>query len=302
MYYGLLRSGLNLRFRDPSLTGEMILSAILCIAFLGYYAGAARPMLAMFYMVALLFGALRLDAARLLGLAAVAMIAQGTMLWIWHAQNPKAALTDSLVDLAALAVLLPWCAVMGGYVNSMRERLSDSHRQLQEAFHRIEKVAIRDELTGLYNRRFLMEALAREHARAKRLDARFCVCLIDVDHFKAINDTLGHAAGDAVLKHLALVLVSGLRGVDVLGRFGGEEFLLILPDAGHAGAAVAAERVRAAAESAGFPQLPADRRVTVTIGVAASQPGESVEDLLARADSALYRGKAAGRNRVVSVG
>src|SRR5258706_12054098 len=100
----------------------------------------------------------------------------------------------------------------------------------------MEKVATREELTGLYNRRFLMEALAREHARAKRLDARFCVCLIDVDHFKAINDTLGHAAGDAVLKHLALVLGSCPRGADVLGRFCGAKILLILPAPRHAGA------------------------------------------------------------------
>jgi diguanylate cyclase len=159
---------------------------------------------------------------------------------------------------------------MGGYVYRLRVRLSDSHKELSKAFDRLGELAIRDDLTGAYNRRFLMETLARERARADRLNEPFSVCLLDIDHFKSINDTLGHAAGDAVLKHFT--------------------------------ALAACERVRAATEGAAFPGLPAGRRVTVTIGVATHAKGEDVTALLARADEALYQGKRAGRNRVVALG
>jgi diguanylate cyclase (GGDEF)-like protein len=147
-----------------------------------------------------------------------------------------------------------------------------------------------------------MDVLARERARARRLGGDFSICMFDIDHFKDINDSHGHAAGDAVLKHFAFLAGIGLRTVDVFGRYGGEEFLLVLPDTGLGGARMAAERVRSGIEGAGFPQVPADRRVSVTIGVASLRQDESVEDLLARADRALYEGKAAGRNRVVAVG
>jgi diguanylate cyclase (GGDEF)-like protein len=124
------------------------------------------------------------------------------------------------------------------------------------------------------------------------------VCLIDIDRFKAINDTLGHAAGDAVLRGLAKVASTALRTIDVIGRFGGEEFLLVLPGTPLAGAAAAAERLRAGVESARYETL-GERNVTATFGVAEHARGEEIAALLARADRALYAGKAAGRNRVV---
>jgi diguanylate cyclase len=145
---------------------------------------------------------------------------------------------------------------MGGYVNRLRTRLAESNGQLEGALERIRDIAVRDELTGTYNRRFLM----------------------------------GHAAGDDVLRHVAAILGRGLRGSDVFGRFGGEELLLVLPDTDPAGAKVLAERIRAA--------VAAETRVTVTIGVA-QYAGGSAAAVLARADQALYRGKAAGRNAVL---
>jgi diguanylate cyclase (GGDEF)-like protein len=145
-------------------------------------------------------------------------------------------------------------------------------------------------LTGAYNRRFLIETLGREQARAGRMGGSFSVCVIDVDHFKSVNDTFGHAAGDEILKQVAAVGARGLRAVDVFGRFGGEEFLVILPDTDRAGALLVAERVRAAMET--------ETKVTVTIGVA-EHAKDDVTAVLARADQALYRGKTAGRNQVI---
>ena len=302
LFYALFRSGLNLRFRDPSLTGEQILAAILCVAYVSYHVGEARPAIAMFYVVALLFGALRLGTARLLGLSAIALLAHGIVLWMWHQRNPTADEAASLMQIAALAVILPWFAAMGAYVNGLRTRFSESNRQLTEAVERIESIAVHDDLTGLYNRRFLVEFLGREMARTQRSGSAFSICLFDIDHFKSINDSFGHAAGDAVLKYFGEVAGTGMRGADILGRLGGEEFLVVLPDTDIPGAVNSAERIRKAVEASNFPGLPAGRQVTVTVGVARSAANEGYSALLARADRALYQGKAAGRNTVVTAG
>ncbi len=298
LFFGLFRSGLNLRFRDPSLTAEMIFAAVLTLAYLMYHAPAARGALSLFYPVALLFGVLRLETARLLALALVAFLAHAMVLALSGSLGGPAA-ADSWMQLAILAIVLPWFAAMGGYVNKLRRRLSDSNRQLKDAVDRAEEIAMRDVLTGTYNRRHLMDVLRREISRAQRLGAPLAVCLLDIDHFKRINDSWGHAAGDAVLRHFATVAATGLRAVDVFGRFGGEEFLLILPDTDARGAAAVAERIRAAGEQDAFPGIPAGHQLTVTIGVAGRNREETGDALLARADLALYRGKDAGRNCVV---
>lgn len=302
IFYLLFRFGLNRQFSDPSLTTEMIACAIIVFVYLMYQAPDARNVLSLFYLVAMLFGVLRLSTPRLMSIAGITLLAHGTMLYLSALRQPGIDSSESLMQLAVLAVVLPWFAAMGGYVNALRHRLAGSNRQLKIAFERLEQVAIHDDLTGVFNRRFLTDVLVRESSRAKRLGTAFSICMFDLDHFKTINDTLGHAAGDAVLKHFARVGSSDLRAIDVFGRYGGEEFLLVLPDTGQPGACASAERVRAAFEIARIPRLPADRRFTVTAGIATSKPEEDIEALLARADSALYEGKAAGRNRIVAVG
>jgi diguanylate cyclase (GGDEF)-like protein len=296
LFYLLFRTGLNLRFADPSLTTEQMGAAILFLAYIMYHASQAREAFTLFYPVAMLFGVLRLTARRLFVLALLALCAHGTVLHLSYRNDPGMDVKAALTEFVVLMVVLPWFAVMGGYVNRLRLRLSDSHRALREAFGRIEQLAIRDELTGAYNRRFLMETLARERSRADRLSATFCVCVIDLDHFKSINDAHGHAAGDAVLRQLPAVAASSLRSNDVFGRYGGEEFLAILPDTDLQGARTVAERMRAAIETTAFPGI--GRQVTLTAGIAERRKGEDPAALLARADRALYAGKAQGRNRV----
>jgi diguanylate cyclase (GGDEF)-like protein len=299
-FSAVFRSGLNRRFADPTLAVLQVAVAIVFLAYIMYRAGPAREGLILLYPLALLFGVLRLPAKRLMALAALALAAHGVILHLsyMHDDYGDFDLDTALAEFAVLMIVLPWFAVMGGYVNRMRLRLADTNRELNEALERIEQLAIRDELTGGYNRRFMLDALARERSRAARLREPFSVCLLDVDHFKSVNDTLGHAAGDAVLQELPSIAGQGLRGVDVFGRFGGEEFLLILPGTDLDGARRVAERVRAAIEAAQFPGVPAGRRVTVTLGVAERGPGEDTRTLLRRADRALYAGKGAGRNRV----
>lgn len=165
---------------------------------------------------------------------------------------------------------------------------------------RLRTLSIRDSLTGLYNHRHSMEALQRESERVRRYAGRVGVLMIDVDHFKKINDELGHPAGDSVLKELARRLRDGLRAVDVLGRYGGEEFVAILPETGLDDARHTGERLRHAVDAQPVRVGEADVIVTISVGCA-SQPAPGVDspsELVAAADSALYRAKQNGRNRV----
>lgn len=303
LFYALFRTGLNQRFRDPSLTTEQILLATLNTALVMLLAEPARTALLPVYVVPFLFGVFRLRTRDFFILGLVVLLIFGSMQYLSRRLGLSAGtLTRELVEFAVVAVVVSWFSVFGGYVNGLRAELAASNRKLRGALEQIEKIAVRDELTGLYNRRFLMEFVEREASRAQRTGGAYAVCLLDIDHFKSINDEFGHGAGDAALKHFGEVAAGGMRNVDVLGRLGGEEFLAVLPDTDIEGATSSAERLRRAVESSAFPGLPAGRRVTVTAGVARSEAKESASALLARADKALYEGKAAGRNRVVAVG
>ena len=161
----------------------------------------------------------------------------------------------------------------------------------------VERQALVDGLTGLANSRAAADALHAEAARAERLETPLSVVLADLDGFKEVNDAHGHAVGDEVLRAFAEVLRETLRESDVAGRWGGEEFLLLLPGADEEGAAQLAERVRiglAAREHPGVPGL----RVTASFGVAEYAGETNTEQLVAAADGALYRAKRAGKNRV----
>jgi diguanylate cyclase (GGDEF)-like protein/PAS domain S-box-containing protein len=153
-----------------------------------------------------------------------------------------------------------------------------------------EKLARSDALTGLPNRRALDDQLPQEMARTLRAGTELCLAIVDIDHFKAYNDTHGHLAGDAVLRDCAAAWDASLRGEDTILRFGGEEFLVILPDCGADEASEIVERLRAATPDG----------QTCSAGLAVWRPGESVDELVARADQALYRAKESGRDRLVS--
>jgi two-component system cell cycle response regulator len=166
---------------------------------------------------------------------------------------------------------------------------------------RLELLAHTDPLTKVLNRRALNERLAAEMERVRRYDTTVSLLLIDLDHFKLINDTFGHLTGDDVLCEVAMLLQRAVRAVDVVARYGGEEFVVVLPETGQVGSAAFAERLREHIEGHVFIQSRrAPIRLTTSIGVACYPAFgvESVEDLFAAADQALYRAKAEGRNRV----
>lgn len=176
---------------------------------------------------------------------------------------------------------------------SQRTKLEQALRRSNEE---LQHLAITDGLTGLYNRRHIIQRLAEELQRAQRYQAPLSVFLFDLDHFKAINDTHGHAVGDAVLQAVSAMLRHELRGVDLIARYGGEEFLVVLPNVDHDAACVAAERLLLATRELdlGIGGL----RVTLSGGVVQARPDEGAERLIQRADLCLYGAKGAGRDRL----
>jgi diguanylate cyclase (GGDEF)-like protein len=175
--------------------------------------------------------------------------------------------------------------------------------ELRDKNAMLERISTTDAVTGMRTRRYIGELLSIEVLRASRYHTPLAVAMCDLDHFKRVNDSFGHPAGDAVLAGVSDVMRRTLRTTDAAGRYGGEEFLLVLPGTDIAGALALAERVRAAIEETGFDVgVEAPYPVTVSVGVAALGDGESVEALVRAADEALYEAKAAGRNRVVVAG
>jgi len=166
--------------------------------------------------------------------------------------------------------------------------------------HRLYQLAITDALTKAYNRQYLFHRLPDEIERHKRYGDPFAAVLLDVDLFKRVNDKLGHQAGDSVLRELSRVVQSRQRETDALVRYGGEEFLMMLPKTDVEGAATIAERLRAIVAEHAFPHSSETLHITVSMGVGQYRAGESEQEFIERVDQALYRAKQAGRNRVVA--
>jgi diguanylate cyclase (GGDEF)-like protein len=210
--------------------------------------------------------------------------------------RPLERLREGAAKVAAgdLDVDLP--VISGGEVGYLTEMFNDMVRRLRESRKELERLSVTDGLTGLVNRRRLMEALAVEVQRATRTGASCSVLMVDVDHFKQFNDTYGHPAGDAVLTRVAAILRESIRAVDVAGRYGGEEFLLVLTDTTMPGALEVADRIRARLATEVFD----GGRITVSAGAAQfPEGGRSAEALIMSADLALYQAKKEGRDRVV---
>lgn len=170
-------------------------------------------------------------------------------------------------------------------------------RKMSRMNRELARLSITDQLTGIHNRMKLDEALATEIQRCRRYDQALAIVLLDIDHFKQVNDTYGHQAGDQTLVQIATLLSEGSRETDVVGRWGGEEFMILLPHTDLAGACRLAEKMRATIAAHKFAKIGSQ---TASFGVAAYRIDDQPNDLVARADAALYEAKHAGRNRVSS--
>lgn len=186
---------------------------------------------------------------------------------------------------------------------SLQHKLTQAQQNVQKLQSQLAKItdlATIDELTGLYNRRALYNRLVEEHSRVERYKENFSLIIFDIDDFKQVNDTYGHQVGDAILKNLARFLKGNLRTADFISRFGGEEFVAILPSTEMEKARKVAEKIRHMLGKKVFEDKKADVKIKITVSTGISQctPGDTVDDLIKRADDALYLAKNNGKNAI----
>lgn len=179
-------------------------------------------------------------------------------------------------------------------------KLKKLQDELISTLKKVEKLSVTDPLTGLYNRRHLMEILQQEYERAVRYSTKFSIIMVDIDHFKDFNDRYGHLTGDMVLTKVAQELKRNLRKHDIIGRYGGEEFVIILPETDLKGAHTVAERYRKLISEKNFGSPNSPLHVTISLGVASYPENKmkDIDDMLRLADTAMYTAKRNGRNRV----
>jgi diguanylate cyclase len=292
----------NDRFEDHYLTIFQVGSQIaLQLGFL-----LAAPEIGCFFLSIVFlifgFGALRMTSQQaaiawtltMVGLAPILLLTS-TPIGI-----PVATHIERFAAMLCYVVTIGQCAFVGLYGSSLRQRLYDRSFELKAAYKRIEELAELDELTGSFNRRCIMRMLYDEIARAQRSKTPCSIALIDLDWFKRINDAHGHPIGDEVLRTFAITVFANIRAIDKFGRYGGEEFLLVLPDTPHDSAARILDRLRAIIADLDWSAFSPSMRVTISAGVTMLRPDETEDSFLARADNALYEAKARGRNRVAT--
>ncbi|MDX1454014.1 MAG: GGDEF domain-containing protein, partial [Gammaproteobacteria bacterium] len=289
-FYFLIATDLNLKFPEPSLTFPQVLAASTWSLLIAWNVEQeARMLPVVWLLLAFLFGVYTLRTRQYLLISGVTLLGYLALVYeIYQESNGGLAYEVELLHWLILATGLFWMSLVGGYVSMLRRRLAESKRELSE-------FAFLDPLTGVDNRRQVFRELERELSRIRRGNAKaLCLAMVDLDHFKEINDKHGHLVGDGCLQRVAEKLSESLRLTDIVGRYGGEEFLAVMPDTGLAGAQIALERLRDGI--ANIDDLPQGAQVTVSIGVAEYREGDTIEGLLQRCDEALYQAKSDGRN------
>lgn len=297
LLYLAVRSGWSRRFKDPGLTKLQFFMGINFCALTYAIAGTMRTCVLSAVALTLTFGIFSLQprVVRIMAFYAVSIMG-ATMLFMSLRHPQRYAPYQEAFDFAVLATIVPSISMLAERLNRLRGKLRQQRDELTRALKKIEELASLDELTGLYNRRYMMQQFDIQLKRSKRSGWPLAVALIDLDHFKQVNDTHGHAVGDEVLCSFAKCLGSVMRETDILARWGGEEFLLIFANTAVETAEQVLERMRQQLEQtqvcAHLPQL----RVRFSAGVTQSKGTEKMEILLERADKALYLAKTAGRD------
>ena len=293
-----IRSGATAGLADPSLTVPQMVWTITSGAVAYVLAGDARGVVPSVLAMILFFGTFGLSVAEVIGIGIYALLAFACAVAATTRYNTG---PFGYLDMAyALMVLI----VLGGSIalnlriQRIRARLREQREALAHALAVNRELATRDELTGLPNRRAMQDLMGLEHRRSVRSGRPMLLAQLDIDHFKRINDAHGHATGDRALQAFASVVRASVRDTDVLARWGGEEFVLLLSETRLDDARDLLERLRHAVAMMEIPHTDGALRMTVSIGVAVHLPGDTVDLTLERADQALYTAKSLGRNRI----
>jgi diguanylate cyclase len=248
------------------------------------------------------FGSLRLGWRQAAITWAMAMIGLAFFL-LWTNKVPVIPAStrfERMVLMFLIGLSLARCVFLGLYGSMLRETLHGKNIQLKQAVGRIEELVWVDDLTGTLNRRSLMKELSAELAKASRSQAPLSIAIMDLDWFKSVNDRFGHLAGDELLRKFPHIVQSIMRSSDKLGRYGGEEFMLILPGASQAAALAIVNRMCELVAARDWREISPELAVTLSVGVSVGRPGDTVEAIIRRADNALYQAKTDGRNRALA--
>ena len=298
-FFAVVRSGINRHFKpDPALAFTQCLFALLSTSWSYAITGPARGAVLGIVLIVLVFAMFSLPARQIRLLSAITFCVLATVMW-WRSRTMPERYAPSVEATHAMfaMIIIASTAVLSVRMAALRSRLARQKTELTRALELNRRLATIDELTGLMNRRHMTATLKAERERHRRLARPMTVALIDIDLFKRINDGYGHAAGDLVLQGFARLAQEEMRGCDVIARWGGEEFLVLLTDADQAFARQAIDRLRVAFSNLAWSTEPG-LRATFSAGVATSCDDESVEALVERADQCMYAAKSCGRNRV----
>ena len=300
-FYVAQRSGWSMRFADPALTMPQMIFGLV-VVFMAYLANSRfHTMTLLMISLVLVVGALTLSPrnCRLMGLFSLVGLAVTILIGV-TLRPQYFELGEQLIVYMFAVIILACVAELAARISTIRSELKGQRRELKKALAENQWLAGRDELTGLSNRRRALELLAYEERRAVRQPVDACIAMIDLDLFKAVNDKHGHGAGDDVLRTFARHAGTVLREADILARWGGEEFLLLMPNTSNAEAERVIERLREIFSRAGQWHWNPDLIVTFSAGLTTQRHGETSEVTITRADEALYRAKARGRNATES--
>ena len=294
----LSETGFNERFRDHYMVAPLSVANMMILLAFTYFAPEVGVLFLCSLYTVFSFASLRsapnqtavIWTAMALGLASLFLLTDKPI------GMPHGNHIERFATMLTFTLTIGRCMFLGIYSSSMQASLYRSRLRLKEAYQRIEELAELDELTGSFNRRSIMRVLDEEIARSASNRSPCSVALIDLDHFKRVNDTYGHPIGDEVLRTFAITMFANIRSADRFGRYGGEEFLLVLPEMSSDRAVRALDRLRAIVAGLDWSAFSPGMKVTLSAGVATLRPGESTETFLARADAALYAAKAEGRN------
>ena len=301
LFYLLVRLGPveHLAPKDPSLMLHQMVFAVISICWSYAITGPARGAVMGILVLVLMYGMFGLPPRTARALVGLSLVLLGTvMVWRAHTLPERYPPREEIVHLAFALVVLAGTSTLATAFGRLRAKLAAQKRDLAEALALNRELATRDALTGLLNRRAMVELFAREHPRVERGQGPLSIALIDIDHFKRVNDTLGHGAGDEVLRQFAAILKSQLRAADAVARWGGEEFLVLMPGTQRSEASAVMDRLRREVAAGPFGAIAPGLKVSFSAGLVELGLDESQDAAIDRADQALYRAKQSGRDRV----
>lgn len=298
-FYVMVRTGRTRAMRDPNLMIPQQSFSLLAIAFAYTAIGPHdRGLVLVLIALVMVFGMYTHQPrqAAFAGVLAMVLLAM-CMGMLSHIDPVYYPPTLELLRFELMIGTLPPLILAAYQISAWRNRLAQQRSELRDTLEKVQTLASRDALTGLYNRRHMQDRLIDSAKRHERYGERFTIVLVDLDHFKRINDVHGHRVGDEALMAFASAAILALRESDTVGRWGGEEFLFILPNTSPTKALVALDRLRAALQHCSISSRVPGLRVAFSAGVAQHDLAAPVHRTLERADHALYQAKTAGRNR-----